>query len=61
VLDRDERESQVEIALLGPVEIRVGGELVAVDRLQRRLLVSVLAPSANTTVATDRIIRCLMG
>lgn len=53
--------ANVEIAVLGPVEVRLAGRPVPIERLQRRLLLAVLAASPNTVVSTERIIDALWG
>lgn len=50
----------LEVDLLGPVEVRVSGEPVALSPLERNLVV-ILALAKGTVVSTTRIIDCLWG
>src|SRR5438046_2553928 len=52
---------QLEIRLLGPVELRAGGNPVALGRPKQRALVALLALSVNRVVSTDRLIDALWG
>jgi YVTN family beta-propeller protein len=55
------RGPQLEIRLLGPVEARLGDRPLALDRLQQRALLALLALKANRVVSTDRLIDALWG
>jgi YVTN family beta-propeller protein len=52
---------QLEIGLLGPVELRRGGRLVAIGRPKQRALVALLALSPNRVVSTHGLIDALWG
>jgi DNA-binding SARP family transcriptional activator len=51
----------VEFRLLGPVELRVEGQPVALGGQLQRALLAVLLVHANRVVATDRLIVSLWG
>jgi YVTN family beta-propeller protein len=55
------RAPQLEIRLLGPVEARLSERPLALDRLQQRALLALLALNANRVVSTDRLIDALWG
>ncbi len=55
------RGPQLEIRLLGPVEARLSERPLALDRLQQRALLALLALNANRVVSTDRLIDALWG
>jgi len=55
------RATQLEIRLLGPVEARLGQRPLALDRLQQRALLALLALNANRVVSTDQLIDALWG
>jgi YVTN family beta-propeller protein len=55
------RGPQLEIRLLGPVEARLGDRPLALDRLQQRALLALLALNANRVVSTDRVIEARGG
>jgi peptide/nickel transport system substrate-binding protein len=55
------RGPQLEIRLLGPIEARLGDRPLALDRLQQRALLALLALNANRVVSTDRLIDALWG
>ncbi|NUT20927.1 MAG: hypothetical protein HOV77_17240 [Hamadaea sp.] len=48
----------LEVDLLGPVEVRLSGELVSLSPLERNL-VAILALAKGTVVSTARIIDCM--
>ena len=50
----------LDIALLGPTEVRVAGVNVSLSPLERNLL-AVLALSKGTVISTERIIDSLWG
>ena len=49
------------MALLGPLECRVDGRLVAVRSLKQRAILAALALRASEVVSTDRLIAALWG
>jgi DNA-binding SARP family transcriptional activator len=49
------------LGILGPFELRLGGEPVPLGGLRQRALLAVLALHANEVVATDRLIDDLWG
>ena len=51
----------IEIRLLGPVEARLDGRLVALGPPQQRAVLAMLALQVNRTVSTDRLIDGLWG
>ena len=53
--------SGVQIAVLGPIEVRRHGEVVDLGAPKRRLLLSALALSAGRPVAVDTLIDLLWG
>jgi YVTN family beta-propeller protein len=55
------RATQLEIRLLGPVEARLSERPLALDRLQQRALLALLALNANRVVSTDQLIDALWG
>jgi YVTN family beta-propeller protein len=52
---------QLEIKLLGPVEMTIGGRRVEIRRRMQRALLAVLALDVNRVVSTDRLIDALWG
>jgi DNA-binding SARP family transcriptional activator len=50
-----------EVNVLGPVELRLDGQVVAVTGPKVRLTLATLAASANRVVSTDRLIEALWG
>jgi peptide/nickel transport system substrate-binding protein len=55
------RAPELEIRLLGPVEARLSERPLALDRLQQRALLALLALNANRVVSTDQLIDALWG
>ncbi|MDX6415315.1 MAG: hypothetical protein QOH23_2725 [Gaiellaceae bacterium] len=53
--------SGVALSLLGPLECRIGGRVVAVRSRKQRSVLAVLALSANDVVSKDRLIAALWG
>ena len=51
----------VEIRLLGPLEVRDGARTVALPRRQQRALLAALALRAGEVVSTDRLVADLWG
>src|SRR5215831_173739 len=61
-MDGDEpRPLRLEVRLLGPVEMTIGGRHVEIRRRLQRALLAVLALDANRVVSTDRLIDALWG
>ena len=54
-------QPQLEIALLGPVEVRLGGELVSLAGERERALLAVLALRANESRPLDSLVNDLWG
>jgi two-component SAPR family response regulator len=52
---------RLEIKLLGPVEMTIGGRRVEIHRRMQRALLAVLALDVNRVVSTDRLIDALWG
>jgi DNA-binding SARP family transcriptional activator len=50
-----------QIGLLGPLELRVGGESVVIARAKQRALLALLATAAGRTVSVDRMVDELWG
>src|SRR5215213_778505 len=55
----DDLEHEMRIGLLGPLEIAVGGNPVAIVRRRERCLFAVLALAANRIVPVSRLISLL--
>jgi DNA-binding SARP family transcriptional activator/streptogramin lyase len=53
--------ARVEVALLGPLECRIDGRVVAVRSLKQRAILGALALRASEVVSTDRLIAALWG
>ncbi len=53
--------SRVEIAILGPLELRIDGRVVSLGGPKQRALLAVLALHANEAVSRDRLIEALWG
>ncbi|MEO5576418.1 MAG: BTAD domain-containing putative transcriptional regulator [Gaiellaceae bacterium] len=51
----------MQIRLLGPLEVRDGGRVIALPRRQQRALLAALALRAGEVVSTDRLIADLWG
>src|SRR3954447_18447300 len=51
----------MELLLLGPVELRVGGEQVALGARQQRAVLAMLALEAGRVVSADRLAEGLWG
>ncbi|MGW4384816.1 AfsR/SARP family transcriptional regulator [Kitasatospora sp. NPDC004531] len=47
---------ELDVRLLGPLEVEAGGELLAIGGLRSRRLLATLLLNANTMVPTDRLI-----
>src|SRR6188474_3682662 len=54
-------KEDVEIRLLGPLEVRDGERIVALPRRQQRALLAALALRAGEVVSTDRLVTDLWG
>jgi YVTN family beta-propeller protein len=52
---------RLEIKLLGPVEMTIGGRRVEIRRRMQRALLAVLALDVNRVLSTDRLIDALWG
>jgi DNA-binding SARP family transcriptional activator/ABC-type transport system substrate-binding protein len=52
---------RLEIKLLGPVEMTIGGQPVEISRRMQRALLAVLALDVNRVLSTDRLIDALWG
>jgi WD40 repeat protein/DNA-binding SARP family transcriptional activator len=52
---------QMEISVLGPVEVSAGGLPVAIDAGKPRALLALLALHEGSTVSTDRLVQGLWG
>ncbi|MBV8982773.1 MAG: response regulator [Acidimicrobiia bacterium] len=52
---------ELELGILGPLEVRSNGELVALGGDRPRAIVALLAVSANRVVPTERIVDTLWG
>jgi DNA-binding SARP family transcriptional activator len=50
-----------ELAILGPFELRLGGETVALGGVRQRALLAILILHANEVVSTDRLVDQLWG
>jgi DNA-binding SARP family transcriptional activator/tetratricopeptide (TPR) repeat protein len=50
---------RVRYAILGPLEVRVGGRLIGLGGPQQRTVLALLLLGADRVVSTDRIIECL--
>src|SRR3954471_12992670 len=50
-----------QIGLLGPLELRVGGEPIVIARAKQRALLALLATVAGRTVSVDRMVDELWG
>lgn len=53
--------SAASFGLLGPLEVRVGGEAAAISGTRRRALLARLLIDANEVVPADRLIEDLWG
>src|SRR4051794_7520707 len=51
----------MEFSILGPLEVRDGGRVVACPSAKQRLLLAVLLLNANEVVSTDRLVGALWG
>src|SRR2546423_7664790 len=51
----------IEIKLLGPIEVTIGHDPVALGRRKQRALLALLALNANRVVSTDRLLDALWG
>jgi len=56
-----ETNLRLEIKLLGPVEMTIGGRRVEIRRRMQRALLAVLALDVNRVLSTDRLIDALWG
>src|SRR5262245_12936299 len=52
---------RLEIKLLGPVEMTIGGQRVEIRRRLQRALLAVLALDVNRVLSTDRLVDALWG
>jgi DNA-binding SARP family transcriptional activator len=52
---------QMEISVLGPVEVSAGGLPVAIDAGKPRALLALLALHEGSTVSTDRLVQGAVG
>src|SRR5262245_10558407 len=55
------RNLRLEIKLLGPIEMTIGGRRVEIRRRMQRALLTVLALDVNRVLSTDRLIDALWG
>src|SRR5262245_58145764 len=60
-MDGAEPNLRLEVKLLGPVEVTIGGRRVEMRRRMQRALLAVLALDVNRVVSTDRLIDALWG
>ena len=56
-----EPQASLEFRLLGPIEVRLGGEAVSLGGLRQRALLALLCLNRGTVVAVDRIVDELWG
>jgi predicted ATPase/DNA-binding SARP family transcriptional activator len=60
-LDESAGAQGVEICLLGPLEVRVGGERASIAGTKQRSVLALLALAANNVVSTDSLIDQVWG
>jgi peptide/nickel transport system substrate-binding protein len=60
-MDGAEPNLRLEVKLLGPVEVTIGGRRVEIRRRMQRALLAVLALDVNRVISTDRLIDALWG
>jgi len=58
---RSEPSSQLDFAVLGPVETTIGGKPIALGGSKQRALLAILLLNANHVVSTERLIELLWG
>ena len=56
-----ESQASLEFRLLGPLEVRLGGEVVLLGGLRQRALLALLCLNRGTVVAVDQIVDELWG